>query len=719
MLNAPSTASPAVLKCLGAMSIGLTLLVATACGSSSETITVTSPARCGVQAQAEASTFAPDGGSAAIRISTNRECTWSARSDAAWVSLKPPTTGQGDGSVQFTIGANADPSARAATITIEDQRLQVSQEGRRCDFRVSSLDESFDAAGGERTIQITTASAQCRWTAVPDVPWITIVSGAEGSGSGAVKIRVEAVTGPPRTGSITVAGQVVQVEQGTGCSYAVGTTAFSLGASGGARDIPVTAPAGCSWTAESQAAWIVIASGAAGSGPGTVGFRVAPTEGPTRTGTLTVAGRVVTVTQSPGCTYSVDPLTYAAPQSGGAAVISVRTGAGCAWVASSTSDWISITGGQSGSGPGEVRFSVTANSAQGRAGSLRIADQTVAVTQGSGCTFSVSPPSVSIGAAAAAGAFQVATAQGCIWSATSAADWVTITAGQSGDGSGEVKFSVAANSALARTGSLQIANQTVTISQSSGCTFSVSPPSVSVGSAAATGAFQVATAQGCAWSAATGSPWITITAGSSGSGPGQVPFSVAANSGPAREGNLSIAGHTLSVSQANGCTYGVSPTVRDVGPGGESSAATVTTGAGCPWTASSSTSWITVSAPSGAGPAQAPFNVAANQGPPRTGTFTVAGQVITINQSSSCTWAFVPPSHVFGSSGGNGNVLVIVTGACTWTAASDVDWITLTAGGSGTGSGLVQFIAAPNSGPARTGSLTIAGQRYEVVEGGR
>jgi uncharacterized protein YaiE (UPF0345 family) len=551
---------------------------------------------------------------------------------------------------------------------------------------------------------------------VPDVPWITIASGAEGSGNGAVTIRVEAVSGPPRTGIITVAGQVVQVEQGTGCSYAVATTAFSLGASGGTRDIPVTAPSGCNWTAESQTPWIVIATGATGNGPGTVGFRVEPTEGPTRTGTLTVAGRVVTVTQSPGCTYSVDPVTYAAPQSGGTAVISVRTGAGCAWVASTTSDWISLTAGQSGSGPGEVRVSVTANSAQGRAGSLRIADQTVTVTQGSGCTFSVAPPGVSIGAAAATGVFQVTTAQGCIWSAASASDWITITAGQAGDGPGEVKFSVAANSALARSGSLQIANQTVTISQSSGCTFSVIPPGVSVGAAAATGTFQVATAQGCAWSAASGSPWITIAAGSSGSGPGQVPFSVAANSGPAREGNVSIAGHTLSVAQANGCTYGVSPTVRDVGPAGESSAASVTTGPGCPWTASSSASWISVSTPSGTGPAQAPFNVAANQGPPRTGTFTVAGQVMTVNQSSSCTWVMAPPSHLFGSSGGNGNILVIVTGACTWTAASDVDWITLTAGGSGTGSGLVQFIAAPNSGPARTGSLTIAGQRYEVVE---
>jgi hypothetical protein len=595
----------------------------------------------------------------------------------------------------------------------------VSQEGRRCDFRLSSVDETFDETGGVRTIQVTTGSAQCRWTAVPDVPWITIVSGTEGSGSGAVTVRVEAAAGPPRSGHITVAGQAVQVEQGTGCSYAVGTVGFNLGASGGGGDIPVSAPTGCNWTAESQAPWIVITSAATASGPGTASFRVAPTDGPARTGTLTVAGRVVTVTQTPGCTYSVDPLTYAAPQSGGTTVVTVRTGPGCGWVATSAADWISVTAGQSGSGPGELHISVTANPGQGRAGSLRVADQTITVTQGSGCTFTVTPPSVSVGASAGTGAFQVTAASGCAWSAASAADWIAITGGQPGNGAGEVKFSVAANAAQARSGSLQIAGQTVTVAQASGCTFTVSPPGVNVGSAAATGAFQVATAQGCTWTAASASDWITISSGASGNGGGQVQFAVAANSGPARDGILTIAGHRVPVSQANGCTYGVAPTVRDVGPPGESSAVSVTTAAACPWTASSNTSWIAVAASSGVGPAPAPFTVAANQGPPRSGTITVAGQVVTINQTSSCTWTFVPPSHAFGSAGGNGNVLVIVSGSCTWTAASDVDWITMTAGTSGTGSGLVQFIAAPNNGPARTGSLTIAGQRYEVVEAAR
>jgi hypothetical protein len=518
---------------------------------------------------------------------------------------------------------------------------------------------------------------------------------------------------------VTVAGQRVQIDQGSGCTYAIGMATFSVGAAGGPVDVPVSAPAGCAWTAESQAAWIAISRSSSGTGTSVVSFRVAAIDGPARTGTLTVAGRTVTVTQSPDCSYGAEPLSYAAPGAGGAAAVAVRTGAGCPWSATSSSEWISITGGNSGMGPGEVRVSIAPNSGEARTGSLRIADQTVSVTQVTGCTFTVSPTRISVGAQAAAGAIQVTGPQGCGWGATSAAPWFTIASGSSGSASGQVQYAVAANTGPAREGSLSIAGRTVPITQASGCTATLSPSSVSVGAAPAAGAIQVATTEGCPWTAATAASWITIAAGSAGSGAGQVQYSVATNAGPAREGSLSIAGRTVPLTQASGCTYSVAPPSQDVPGSAGGGAASITTAAGCPWTASSSVPWISVGAPSGTGSAQVPFTVAANDAPARTGTLTVAGQGLTVNQASTCTWVFAPPSHLLGADGGNGNVLVIVSGACTWTAASNDAWITLTAGASGTGNGLVQFTAAPNAGPARTGSLTIAGQRYEVTEAAR
>ena len=658
----------------------------------------------------------PGRGTGTIRIETTRECTWSARSDVPWMSLASPASGQGEGSVQFTVAPNADPVPRASDLVVEDQRLQVSQEGRRCEFRLSSTSESVDAAGGERTIQVTTGSPQCRWTSTADVPWIAIAPTGEHSGTGAITFRVEPLTGPERTGTIVVAGAAVRVDQAVGCSITVGNTAVSVGSAGGPIDVPVSAPPGCPWTATTDTPWISIAGGSSGGGPGVVSFRVAATDGAARTGTVTVAGKVVTVTQSPGCTIRLDPVSYAAPQAGGATTIAVATGAGCTWTASSTADWISITAGQTGSGSGEVRIQVGANSGQARTGSIRVADQAVTVTQGPDCSFGVSATSLNVGSAANTGTVQVTSPGGCAWTAASGASWVTIASGATGSGNGQVQFSVAANPGPARNASLTIAGQTVTVLQANGCTFGVNAASINVGAAAGNGAVQVTGADGCAWSAKSGAPWVTIVSGAAGSGNGQVQFSVAANSGPARDTSLTIAGHTVAVLQANGCTYTVTPPTQDVAPSGGGGAATVTTADACPWTAASSADWIAVTTGSGTGPGQVPFTAAPNLSPARTGRLTIAGQPVTVNQPSTCTWVLAPPSTVLSASGGNGNVLVIVTGACTWTAASDVDWITITGGASGTGNGLLQFVAAPSSGAARTGSVTIAGQRYEVSE---
>jgi hypothetical protein len=524
----------------------------TACGSSSETQTVTapSPTRCALQVTTESSAFPPDGGSAALHISATRECGWTAKSDAAWVTLSSPAAGQGEGTVGFTVVANADPSSRSASVSVNDQRVAISQQGRPCVLTISSSQETVDGTGGDLSIDVRASAAQCEWTASANVPWITIVSGREGHGNGAVGFHVDAVTGPPRSGTLSIAGHSVQVDQGTGCSYAIGTNSFNVDASGGDRQVAVTAPAGCAWTAESGTPWLTITSGNTGSGPGSVGFRVAPTNGPPRTGTLTVAGRTVTVAQSPGCQ------------------------------------------------------------------------------------------------------------------------------------------------------------------------FTVSPTNVNAGSSGGTESIQVQTAPGCAWSSASGESWITLPGGSSGSGAGQVQLALAANVGPARSGSVTIAGQAVQIAQASGCTFSVTSPTQNAPGAGTSGTASISTAEGCGWRAGSGVEWISVSPQSGSGPAQVSYTVAPNLSPARSGTITIAGRSFTVTQASQCSYTLLPPFHQFGSGGGFGSILVIVSGPCSWTSVSNADWIELRAGASGVGNGLVQFVAAPNPGGARTGTLTIAGQTYNVNEGG-
>ncbi len=84
------------------------------------------------------------------------------------------------------------------------------------------------------------------------------------------------------------------------CTYSISPTSQAFDAAGGSGSITVTGDTNCSWTAESNASWIIVTSGSSGAGNGPpVEYNVAKNNTrKTRTGTITVAGQQFTVTQS-------------------------------------------------------------------------------------------------------------------------------------------------------------------------------------------------------------------------------------------------------------------------------------------------------------------------------------------------------------------------------------------------------------------------------------
>ena len=84
-----------------------------------------------------------------------------------------------------------------------------------------------------------------------------------------------------------------------------------------------------------------------------------------------------------------------------------------------------------------------------------------------------------------------------------------------------------------------------------------------------------------------------------------------------------------------------------------------------------------------------------------------------------CAYDISPLSVSFKHSGGTGSVSVTTgTGSlCSWTAASNEDWIVVTEASSGTGSGLVSYqISLNSSGKERTGTLTVAGKILTIFQ---
>lgn len=85
---------------------------------------------------------------------------------------------------------------------------------------------------------------------------------------------------------------------GGACAISVSESDVRFNELGDTRSVTITTGAGCSWTAMSTAPWIAILSGAAGVGPGTLRYQVAPlTAQGSRTGTIVIGDRTITITQ--------------------------------------------------------------------------------------------------------------------------------------------------------------------------------------------------------------------------------------------------------------------------------------------------------------------------------------------------------------------------------------------------------------------------------------
>lgn len=82
-----------------------------------------------------------------------------------------------------------------------------------CAFAIGST--SVNANGGGDTVSVTvgTSAATCAWTAVSNASFITIKSGATGTGAGTVVLTIAPNPGNTRSGTVTIAGQTVTVNQ--------------------------------------------------------------------------------------------------------------------------------------------------------------------------------------------------------------------------------------------------------------------------------------------------------------------------------------------------------------------------------------------------------------------------------------------------------------------------------------------------------------------------
>src|SRR5262249_10616179 len=147
---------------------------------------------------------------------------------SSWIHTT--SSGNGTGSVSYTVDANPSTSARSGTITAGGKSFMVNQDGATCTYTLSATTASAVAGGGSGSVTVT-AGTGCAWSATTAYSWIHTTS--SGSGSGTVNYTVDANTTASRAGTISVQGQIFTINQAGTCTYALSTTSASAVAAGG------------------------------------------------------------------------------------------------------------------------------------------------------------------------------------------------------------------------------------------------------------------------------------------------------------------------------------------------------------------------------------------------------------------------------------------------------------------------------------------------------
>ena len=234
----------------------------------------------------------------------------------------------------------------------------------------------------------------------------------------------------------------------------------------------------------------------------------------------------------------------------------------------------------------------------------------------------------------------------------------------------------------------------------------------------------------CSWTASSNTNWINVTANkpASGTGSGNVSFSVAANLGPPastgrRFGTVMVAGQTLSVTQVGtNCSYQLqSPSTTFPADGGMASLG-VLTATGCAWTASSGSSWLHV-AGNGSfnGLNEVSFSADSNAASAvsRQGSLTVAGISYPVSQAAgSCSVALGSPSFSANSLGAAGRVSYTTSDStCSPTVQSFASWLVVQNATLAGTSGTVVFTVDPNGySNGRSSSIGIGNAAFAVTQ---
>lgn len=652
---------------------------------------------------------------------------WTATTSETWITLSV-TSGSSTQTVTINFDENMTTTKRTGKVTITNASgksvvVNITQDGKS--LTIDSTAITFQPEGGSSVITITT-NGSYTWNKNEIDSWLTISQDKEGLNITAAKNpntqqRIDTLT-IYMTGLTegSVSHDVVITQFGTEYSFEVDKTAISTGSSKYSETISITT--NDEWTASTSNSWISL-SATSGTGDKAIDVTISDnTSTETRTGSITITGvhsdntSTITVNQS-GRYLTVEPSSVSFGTEGGSSIVTVDTDG--SFSASTANNWITIkTNGN------QVTITTTRNDGKTtRNGevTIKLTDltkgslaRTVTVSQaGTDYNFSVNKNTLT--GTSASWSENIILTTNDSWTATSNSGWITLSK-TSGTNNATIKVTISENTTTSqRTGTVTLkgtnsgSSLTVNVIQE-GKYLTVAPTSLNFG--ADGGSSSVTVSTDGSFTTSKSDSWITVsTSGNS------ITITASKNSSSSsRSGSVTVSmtgltsgsiTRTITVSQA-GSNYNFAVNKTSITATSSATSSTIVLTTNDSWTASSNSSWLTISSTSGTGNANLTIKLEENKTTnSRSGTIVIqgtnSGSSATISVTQDGKYLTVSPESLnFSSEGGTKAVTVSTDG--TFTTSSDVNWITV----STSGNTITVKASANSSTSSRTGSVAVS-----------
>ncbi len=174
----------------------------------------TSTTACSFSLTPSVQTFPITGGSGNFTISMPATCSWTASTNAGFITINSNASGNGGGLISFSVAPNMT-GGRTGSIDVSNgvvtRTFQVQQPSG-CPFSLGQSAINFASVGGVGNVAVT-AGGVCGWQATSNANWVQITSSPQ-TGNGTVVFTVQQNPGLiSRSATITVGARTFSITQ--------------------------------------------------------------------------------------------------------------------------------------------------------------------------------------------------------------------------------------------------------------------------------------------------------------------------------------------------------------------------------------------------------------------------------------------------------------------------------------------------------------------------